>query len=280
MNLLELKQRLIDNTINIINHDHNVDILERVTNHIDDLNYRIERRLANGNEEAAQYVIDELNEDIIDEPTYIHFRCSSCDNGYLNLKVLDEDTIILEDKNPKNKDLPSVCPAKKLLDNGKLETFININTGKLVLQNFFEKEELYEMPTYNNINDIVGIDNLMQYLASTKNVGYIQLTNTHVGIYQKGDEIIVHSGIWDYEDEDEEEKDYSYLDEYQHLGNISCSVWRIMFADISVLEAHNEEEDKDRIITSLTPGKYAVENSFVIDWNCDGILARIKRYDG
>ncbi len=73
MNLLELKQRLIDNTINIINHDHNVDILERVTNHIDDLNYRIERRLANGDKESAQYVINELNDDIIyNEPTYIY----------------------------------------------------------------------------------------------------------------------------------------------------------------------------------------------------------------
>ncbi len=206
---------------------------------------------------------------------YIYFRCDSCNNGSLNLRVIDEDTILLFDNNPKNKDLS--CPAKKLLDNGKLETVININTGKLVLQNFFEKDELYKMPTYNSINDIVGINNLMQYLASTKDVGYIQLTNTHVGIYQKGDEIIVHSCIYD---EDEDVKDYSYLDEYQHLGNISCGVWRIMFADISVLEAHNEEEDEDRIIASLTPGKYAVENSFVIDWNCDGILARIKRHDG
>ncbi len=277
MNLLELKQRLIDNTINIINHDHNVDILEKVTDHIDDLQSRIERRLANGDKESAQYVINELNDDIIyNEPTYIHFRCDSCNNGSLNLRVIDEDTILLFDNNSKNKDLS--CPAKKLLDNGKLETFININTGKLVLQNFFEKDELYKMPSYNSINDIVGINNLMQYLASNKNVGYIQLTNTHVGIYQKGDEIIVHSGIYDEEDEDDE-KDYSYLDEYQHLGDISCGVWRIMFADISVLEAHNEEEDEDRIIASLTPGKYAVENNYVIDLNDDGILARIKRYD-
>lgn len=276
MNVLELKQRLIDKTINVLNNDHDIDILDKIDKYIDDLKYRIESRLSSGDKESAQYIIDELNSDIVyNQPTFMHVRCNLCNNGYLNLRLQDNDNIILVDITTEK---TVSCPSKKLIDNGKLETTINVSTGKLVLQNIFRKDELNRMPSYNSINDIVGINNLMQYLASTKDVGYIQLTNTDVRVYKRDNTIYICNYIDpDYIDIDDDNiYETCIFTDDEYLGYISCNVWRVMFADISVLESHNEDYDEDRIEVDIIPGRYIVENNYILYQEKRGILATIK----
>jgi hypothetical protein len=164
------------------------------------------------------------------------------------------------------------CEAMSLRKKKKLVSEIEVPTGELIFQNYFEKEHLYCDPKnkhgHPDINSVLGRNVLMQYLA-TQNVGYGQMGNMSVAVFVRkdGTEIIV-SKRDSYDDKGDYEVDFVGFD---FLGEISLSVWRWQCADKSVLTANDEPiittDDRrrtyhDAIHAKVKRGKWKIEHYF------------------
>jgi hypothetical protein len=153
---------------------------------------------------------------------------------------------------------------------------IEVPSGELIFTNYFEKDELYELPEdikwnrENSINHLMGRLNLMEYLAS-KNVGYGQMGNMDVTIFLKDtkDQIIVGS---EYGRRDHQMRHKGYT----KLGSISLRVWRWMCADKQILIGHGEnvEELSDTVVANVNPGRWVVEHYYDITGN-DKIYSKL-----
>jgi hypothetical protein len=229
----------------------------------------------------------------------------------LAVVLLDENTLAfypaLEFYRTKNKnkdfvltkDMLKTNPAKDLVDAGKLVAEIEVPSGHLVFQNYFDDKALYEMQKegYHSINDLMGRNELMQDLAS-RNVGYGQMGNMSVAIYTNhNDEIIVgRNHEWVEEDLDYYEekgntemiqtiKDYQKTIEdgnFEYIGTISLSVWRWQCADLDVLNEYGEEPCeadpyRDCVQTQVESGTYVIEHFFDFKGDDSMLYSRIKK---
>lgn len=175
----------------------------------------------------------------------------------------------------KPEEFPS-CVAKPLRKKKKLVSEIEVPSGELIFQNYFNTKKLYVDPENEwgepSINSVLGRDVLMQYLAK-QNVGYGQMGNMSVSIHVKNDgsEIIVTTP-YGYDGEKDEEYDVEF-DGFKQMGSISLSVWRWQCADKKVLEEAGEtipEIDpkakvdvySDAVLAKVKTGKWRIEHYF------------------
>jgi hypothetical protein len=198
------------------------------------------------------------------------------------------------------------CSASHLTESQKLEATIEVPSGELIFQNYFDKEELYEgKEKYGTpgINSILGRNKLMQELAE-KNVGYGQMGNMGVTVYSnETDEIIIGNNVDMYYDnkgyyeshpekiDDEwlkEEKDAKEFEKYlkegnfKKMGEISLSVWRWMCMDKQLLLEHGETlktDDiyQDSVEVHVQKGNYKIEHYFDFPENGDYIYSKITK---
>jgi hypothetical protein len=245
-----------------------------------DLKYMFEREeknfkedLVNGNEERIKNAKDNLSRRTEIGKWIWGGHCGSgqcflCDH-HINYVLKDEKTIgiitsdsrwdLVEGKKLTEEHLLK-CEGEELSKTKCLTAEIQAPTGQIAIQNYFDTEEIYELPKevrYERptINCLLGRDRLMQYLAS-KDVGYGQMGNMSIYIYANSEEILVI----DENDERPNKKLKVYLKQgkYKKLGEISLRVWRWMCADVSVLEKYGEKP-KD-IVATVQPGTYIVEH--------------------
>lgn len=207
------------------------------------------------------------------------WRCHTCDES-LDLYWRDENNLFLG-----RKERDSALEEPCSLPHGHLPTTHNIQvpTGKLLFANFFREFEDYDDEEENKawrfLNFFAGRVRIMGHLAE-QNVGYGQYGNTSVGIYISPDRkrIVVLEceleRLDDYYDEPEKSspiyKEGMKLigDGYKHLGDISLGVWRVMFADRSILEAANHQEisdEMDYVDADVVPGTWNVTHYFDSD---------------
>lgn len=178
------------------------------------------------------------------------------------------------------------CESAKFQDAGKLTASIKVSTGKLVFDNFFKTEKFYDMPSshgYHSINDLMGRNELMQYLAS-ENIGYGQLGNMYVDVLiskDKKEVIIAHDKLEDLEelelfmeenpedvtDNDRElheklKRQQKAFEGFKKVGSISCSVWRWQCADESILNLANDERRDSAFTVEVKPGEWEIEHYY------------------
>jgi hypothetical protein len=195
-------------------------------------------------------------------------QCFACDERLVYV-LMDENTITaaseefrfdsLDSKKFSNEYIKH-CEGEKLMKSKFLTAEIQAPTGKIVFQNYFNNEEIYELPKqerYNppTINCIMGRNKLMQYLAA-KNVGYGQMGNMGITIYANNTEIIITEES--FEGPNKKMRHYLKNNGYSKIGEISLRVWRWMCADVSVLKQYNEEATG--IIIDMQPGTYVIEH--------------------
>lgn len=247
-------------------------------------------------------------------------QCHNCESN-MYIILLDEKSICfvdsleywdIVDKSGKKyefdftKEHLTKCKCSELMKEKKLVSKIEVPTGSLVFQNYFNTEHLYEDPEnkYSSpgVNTILGRDKLMQYLA-TQNVGYGQMGNTSVIIYSnKKDEIIIaHCWIDElfHDNEryfrknpdkmtEEDKKDieegkalleYLKKGKFKKLGEISLSVWRWMCADKSVLDKNNEEINKKSVIAKVNPGTWEIEHYYDFPENGKYLCSKLKKFN-
>lgn len=330
MNYKDLVEKLKDGSVTLQNEEHItyrklIDVLEQKIKFWEDM---IKKHSENPKPNNSGYTLLEfyntlLLEDIV-FGSYLDISevcCHNCDSD-LYVILLDEKTLVytcstdywkLADASAnkyqfifKKEDI-KVCAGHDLIKSKKLVSTINVPTGNLIFQNFFNTKELYEDVENeykrSSINSILGRNYLMQYL-STKNVGYGQMGNMGVAIYSnENDEIIVADSyiedfILDYEYYDENDKDnednedyfdvstykkkkeflkYCEDNNFKRFGDISLDVWRWMCADKSVLEFHNELPNKNCISLNVQSGNWQIEHYYDFDHKDEDIVySRLK----
>lgn len=296
MNLKELAEGLKNNSITVIDNGHKVhgDFMEKIENYI------------------KMYKEFDLfnNQIIIGVPLlFIEYICRNCEND-LCLILLDINTLTIIETSKYSKlknnfskienvnkkdfrltiDMLTQCPAIEFFNIKKLTSEINIKTGNLIFDNYFENEELYSFPKEINqsyseysICNIIGRNSLMQQLSS-KNVGYGQMGNTSISIWSNKTEVLVTGYDIDEESEILESLEYDLKncttdikidiiksikeqikfikDNFEYKGEISLSVWRWQCADKSVLDSYNETISKSAISVKVKPGKYLIEHYY------------------
>lgn len=182
----------------------------------------------------------------------LFYSCSGC--GEVLEPLLVKDTLVLIGqyslrkaklkKENLNLDMLT-CKFKKtgVVDN--LKTEINIPTGDLWFANYFYVNDIFEIPFNSSnvrggINSKLGELELMKYLAK-KNVGYCQMGNMAVKIHinKTKDEIIITNL---YSENDTE----TTIDGFKEVGEISLSMWRLQFADKSVLKKYGQLSDDEQ----------------------------------
>jgi hypothetical protein len=332
MKLKEIIKGIEDGTITILDKGHQcnplLDILKSKYKHQSEQKKKYEKMIKNGEtrEDGSSYqgMVDiydfdlnktDFGQNIGSSEQY----CFNCDSA-MYIKLIDEKTIgyfpnmdywkFAETKGEKYgyatklEDLP-ICSASELTESQKLEATIEVPSGELIFQNYFDKEELYDgKEKYGkpSICSVLGRNKLMQELAE-KNVGYGQMGNMSVTIYSnEKDEIIIgdngdsyYDNVGYYENHpekiDEEwlksEKDYKEFEKYledgnfKEMGNISLSVWRWMCMDKQLLEEHGEKPKTDDIYqdsvnVNVQKGKYKIEHYYDFPENGDYIYSKLK----
>lgn len=303
MNLIELTEGIKNNTINIINNGHKLyqGVIEKLEHYIKiykDFDWIYETILIGHPIRVVEYncyncgsvlyfvLLDFHNVTLIESDKYWKLQDNygklNGNNNKYNFKLTS--------------DILSSCIALDIINNKKLTSTINIKTGNLIFDNYFENEELnsfskdiniYSTNRKYDINNIIGRNSLMQYL-STKNVGYGQMSNTSVSIWSNKTEVLVTDCYLDEESvmlenlkydlenskNDKEKKEIenkikSVTDQiefiktnFKYKGDISLSVWRWQCADKSILDSHNEKINKKAIKTKVNPGKYLIEHYY------------------
>lgn len=197
-------------------------------------------------------------------------QCFLCDERFTYV-LKDEKTIamageffrfdFLEGKTLKEEYF-TPCAGAELHNSKCLTSEINVPTGKIAVQNYFDSDEIYDLPKeirYSNptINCLLGRNRLMQYLAK-KDVGYGQMGNMTINVYANQEEILIVDDYNSYMNPNKKLIKYLKRGNYKLLGEISLRVWRWMCADVSLLKKYGEEP-KD-IIADVTPGTYIVEH--------------------
>ncbi|MCB1712962.1 MAG: hypothetical protein KDH96_10950 [Candidatus Riesia sp.] len=334
MHLREVIKGLKDGTIIIKDGGHSCDSLlnrlesdlERIEKHIAEYKEMIKNGIEKDGNVTPQGMIDFYNINLeVKIGHYIHSverQCSNCDST-MYVILVDENTICyipsgkywetanLSGKKYEYRAVEADCPqceAAELVKSKKLTSHIDVPSGQLIFQNYFEKDELYdkkERYSRPSICSILGRNELMQELAE-KNVGYGQMGNMSVTIYSNGkDEVLVGSSIESYLDNKAYyEKNPDKIDKqwkkevkdaenfirtieegkFKRLGEISLSVWRWMCMDKKLMEEHGEkvagEYSKkyysEHVPVKLKSGKYRIDHFFDFPKNGDYLYSRIK----
>jgi len=287
-----------------------IDNLERVVEFTESM---IEKR--ENNEEISNFYksfIENIKIGVPIHDTYDNY-CFNC-GGRNSLVMIDAKTLgffnvtdfnNLGKENGKDFTLsPSdfqPCKATPLIDAGKLTATINVPTGKLVFDNFFITDSLYDMKEegYHSINDIMGRNQLMQHLAS-KNVGYGQLGNMSVNVYysKEKEEILIgdpyiedqiedlRGFIEECPDEarDENRKrlkeletvDLKVFEGFDLVGDICCDVWRWQCADQKTLDDAGDEQRYSAFTVEVSPGDWEIEHYYEFQKREAVVYSRIK----
>ncbi len=327
LTLSEIINGLKDGSITLLENNHSCnslieqleDKLESENKHIKEYEEKISQGILKDGDVECQGMIDFYNirqqcrfgSYIMDIENY----CFSCD-GRLYVVLLDEKTIGYIPSSDywktaeasgkkygykaKTEDC-KCCSAQHLNEAGKLVTEIQVPSGKLIFQNYFETPELYDYQgegkyKKTSICSVLGRNELMQHLA-TKNVGYGQMGNMSVNIYSNGSDVIVGNGLDNHEDnkyyydEHPEElndeakeslaKGEAFQKEledggYKDLGEISLSVWRWMCMDAKLLAKHKEKPNEDAIAVKVPKGTYVIEHYFDFSHYSEYVYSRIK----
>lgn len=333
MDLGEVVKGLKDGSITILDGGHRcnslVDYLERKYKNIIERQNEYREHLKNGKTEV---VSKHNNSTIIDCKRMIEFydynlmvevgkyitdvehTCFGCDSE-LYVVLIDEKTLAyvpsgdywdICDKSENKydysftKDDLTKCEAIDLIKSKKMTTVIDVPSGKLIIQNYFKTDELYDREDkYSgaSICSTLGRYELMKYMA-TKNVGYGQMGNMHINIYSnKKGEIIIGDDFDSYEDnkwyyesnpqeinEDwiETQKNMKNFDRllkdggYESNGNICLSVWRWQCMDKELLMGYGEEPNKESIEIEVPIGKYEINHYYDFSKEHDPIYSTIK----
>lgn len=211
--------------------------------------------------------------------TCYEWRCPGCGESlYLYWKNNNSLVLARWDCDTHNQAKP--CE----LSHGRLPATHNIQipTGKLLFANYFNEfkscddKDKYTTPW--SLESYSGRTRIMGYLAD-QNVGCGQWGNMSVNIYISPDRkrIVVLQHDLEHIDEHYEEvptNNPAYdeakqliTDGYKYLGDISLAVWRVMFADRSVLEAASfqEIEHMDYVDADVVPGTWNVTHFYDSD---------------
>lgn len=143
--------------------------------------------------------------------------------------------------------------------------FSNFFRHQMELSDTEEKNQKYD---YFGLNTSAGRRKLTEFYASL-NIGFQQTTNCSVDLYinKKKTELLIIKDSYIYDEETETEYEaYSEISRlgYDHLGDISCSMWRYMFInERDFKEDPSKDIDEDDLIrVKLEKGTYSVINYY------------------
>ena len=151
---------------------------------------------------------------------------------------------------------------------------LKIPTGQLVFANWFLSndrgyafdlpEELKYTDDYS-INSKYGRQNCMDYMSKEYDLGYVQLGNTTAAIFKLNDDRVIIAPEYYYDDATD--KDVEPPKDWEYLGDISCSVWRVEFADKETLDNNDNFkqeslEEEDSVSVQVSPGIWSAKNYY------------------
>jgi len=317
MNLIQINDAFKAGTLTLNSRAHVVNELREdlFQDRIDFLNESINKHKKEKDKSGyvemlkAMLELDVAFGEIIPESRDVY--CFNCGENF-SLVLMNETTVELIDwpttkklskeKNIKSYELRLIdseipdCCMKEMMEAGKMVSEIQVPTGELIFENYFNTEKLYDFPkeinsydAENSINAIRGRYNLMQYLA-TENVGYGQMGNMSVSILKKkdGTEILIGNDYYcddksDYEFDGTNYDEFPDYEGFDLMGEISLSVWRWMCADKQTLidagepcrpdkyeketrewsEIHEKKSKYEDIIqVNVKPGTWVIEHYF------------------
>jgi hypothetical protein len=125
------------------------------------------------------------------------------------------------------------CAAREIIDQGSVKLEIDVPTGELIVANFFSGEGV-ELPqgeryTKYSLNDFMGRYRTMKY-HEKQNIGYAQMSNMCMTVYQNGNDI-TFGNDYEYELDENENFEHEYLKGEFKVGWMSIDVWRWMCVD-------------------------------------------------
>lgn len=134
-------------------------------------------------------------------------------------------------------------------------------TGELIFANYFSPmDELPEDIQWNeefSINEAIGRENTMKWLAENRGIAYGQLGNTSCAVYKVNDDKIYITSAY-YGEEDGEIAPPGEL-----MGTISCGVWRFEAVDKARFAEHGFklktlQTGEDRVKVKVNPGEWSM----------------------
>lgn len=158
---------------------------------------------------------------------------------------------------------------------------VEFPTGNIIFANFFKNSAMddyaFEMPedlkykSEYSINYDIGVQRTMRKLSELHGLGYVQLGNTTADIYKVGeDKIIMTTSYAYYPDENDEfDVDIPAPEEWEHIGDVCCDVWRLEFIDQQNFDKgdtlpldHKEYDYNKPCRCKVNPGTWKVTNRY------------------
>ena len=227
-------------------------------------------------------------------PSYFFGRisiyCEHC--GKRLVPYLRDDTTISFIKQERKDDTVDFVQEKpcELAVLTPTKTEINVPSGQLVFQNFFDIKTPDGVKNHQkySLNHIKGCINTAKYFAKS-DVGYGQVGNTSVDIYLRKDgkaikivESLCQITEWEaYEDtppaEDIQEAAADLLVNYDELGNISLDMWRWMCADKTIADTIKHPSSVDIVECDVETGTWEITHySDTVGNKHDFIVAELE----
>lgn len=179
---------------------------------------------------------------------YDGINCYYCGSKLFWFYNPEKDNIVISDTY-KTENIFREC--KHQID-GPTKGIINIDSDFIIANWFKEKQEdAPEGKKYSNeygINYPYGRKNVTKWKVQNQNVAYGQMGNMSLAVYlNKTKDHIVLCCSYIEDLEEDEQIFYKFLEAYDHIGDISLSIWRWEATDIKTLgitDVKSYEKDK------------------------------------
>lgn len=171
-------------------------------------------------------------------------------------------------------DDPSLCELRD--EKSQVHSVeINVPSGELMINNFFFKEVegrrkyLFEVPEKEeyspkyDLQSLKGRFNIMDYLSTTYNCGYGQMSNMSVEVFLSKDRKTVIIGSEPFEDGNKKDEKFNkeFESNYHKIGYICLDVWRWECADKETLKAAGHCGEAE-VEAKVLPGRYVITHYF------------------
>ncbi len=285
MNLVEFAKAFLEDKISYDSNGHNFKcdmeaecVLKSIVRNYDSL---LREKEVNNADSLKEFIYSEFEKslkmgDIIKRfSSPITVKCINCDENFV-IVFIDEEHCKFVDRRKyvesTKENLPiydlelEQCRMSEIINREYMEVNIQVPSGTMVLANFFTNPLCYDFDDTINkyegnysINGINGRNELMQHLAQ-KNIGYGQTSNTYLNVYKRkdGKQILIYDSYFKGEIDDN----------FEHIGDICCDVWRFQCADLSTLEQfentlyHKDEREIYNIQTNVEKGVWNIKHHY------------------